>query len=516
MKYLVLGLFLVVFFNGCSQHQPDDIDLQLAEKDNTYIYDIKLEDIIKPLDEKNSMFDQFPFISNAAKSSFRGRFSSEFYEKHKTDLRSSSLDKVDVWSLERDPKQLDVIYTRAIWIEDYKNISDDLFVNICYSYNLSDEQQEVLKAWIRQGGVFWLENGIYATGNEIGLKIDLPEKQKFLDFEVTSTRHRLSKTADKSTMVFNRLQTASELDDIHSLQLNLDRADQTSFIVDGKGMIEDEAGKTVLSLTQFGEGKIVSMFPFESYDAYRDGELLRWDLLELLKTVRISDMTTPADKTVSEPSSPETAAVQSSSELVQPKTNVQPSSKPVAPKIIAAPVIVAAAVPEAEIKRGRCIQLFSEPSRAEALEEIEKAKSFSLSRIVKIGSYYVGRVGMYTSDKDAADDLSRIQKNYPGAYTLNCFYDQKGERVSITSTATQKGQCIQLFSEPNRAEAFEEIEKSRAFSHSRVEKIGNYYVGRVGLYSSKKDAKDDLNNLQSDYPGAYIRPCVLSIQTNGE
>jgi len=389
----------MIFFYGCAGHDMSEIDQQLAQKDSTYIYDIELDNIIEPVDEQSSVFDEFPFITEKPRRYYKGRFPSEFYKQNGVDLRSSSLDKVDLWSLELHPERLDVIYTNPIWIEDYKNISDDLFVNICYTYNLSDKQQNILKIWIENGGIFWIENGIYATGNELNSRKKIPKKQHFLGLNVRSSHYNLTDRTHSTVILFNHLQTSKGFENIHALQLNLDRSAQTFFIIEGEDLIREKSGKVLLSSANYGKGKIISMLPFESYDAYRDGEMLRWNLLKVLTKKVLVDEQELEELTVQ-------------TESLKTDETVDVKVKKV---VKIEPVQVASVIQE-----GRCIQLFSGTSKSDSLEKIKKATTYPLARIEKRGIYYIGRVGMYSSYKEAKMDLIPLKRSYRDAFIRTC------------------------------------------------------------------------------------------------
>ncbi len=274
-----------LLFNGCAHHRSVELDRQLQAVDNTYIYDIKLKNIIEPLNREDEPLTGFPFISTSTQRDHKGHFSPDFYAKNKSTLRTSSLEDVDIWSLGLEPGLLDVIYTKATWIEDYKDVSDDLFINICYSNNLSDRQQEILKQWIRQGGIFWVENGVYTTGSEINITTTRdPKEQKFLGLDVSTMHFTLPEGLNKRDIVFDGLQTTLPFISIRSLQLDLKKAGEAFFIIEGESQIRDKKGQPLLSISKYGKGKIISLLPFESYDAYRDGELLRWQLLKQIET----------------------------------------------------------------------------------------------------------------------------------------------------------------------------------------------------------------------------------------
>lgn len=514
MKSTTFAIFVTaIVFQGCTSHMSDDLEEQLAEKDNTYIYDIKLQNIIEPLDKKDQTFSRFPFISQSIPNDFKGHFSPEFYAKNKSELRTSSLDKVDIWSLELEPDLLDVIYTKAIWIEDYKDVSDDLFINICYTYNLSDGQQEILKEWIRKGGTFWIENGVYATGSEMGPEKRLPQKQSFLGHQVHTSYFALDNSMSKKKIVFDELQTSKPFSNIRSLQLDIDRAAQSFFIIDGQSQIKDALGQSMLNITSYGEGDIVSMLPFESYDAYRDGELLRWELLNTLENMKSETSPTESIAPTTVDGTPNTAV--SASEVTPPQTT---------------------------LTKGRSIQIFSYRSKTGAYEELKKASDYRLARVEKIGDYYVGRVGMYATDGDARTDLKALASLFPGAYMRTCVYEvpvatqatpeveraakyplmtmddtldietrPTKPKATETKSVLTKGRCIQIFTYRNKAGAYKEIAKVDDHGLARVEKNGSLYVGRVGMFASDREARKELEQIRAKFPDAYMRTCVYEV-----
>jgi len=42
-------------------------------------------------------------------------------------------------------------------LNKFQRVSNDLFANIGYSYNLSSKEQKILKWWLGQGGILWIE-----------------------------------------------------------------------------------------------------------------------------------------------------------------------------------------------------------------------------------------------------------------------------------------------------------------------------------------------------------------------
>ncbi len=359
-------------------------------------YAVRVKNTIEPLKKTGDLFEGFPFISQADVRGFKGHYPPEFYIKNKTSLHSSSLDEVDIWSLQLSPKLLDVIYIKAIWIDDYKEMGNDLFGNICYTYNLSNGHQEILKEWIRQGGVFWIENGIYSTGSELGPEKKISSTQNFLGREVSLSHYTLDESVNKESIVYDRLHTTSSFETIRSLRLDLTRASQTFFIIKGKDQIVSSDKQSILSIADYGEGKIVSMLPFDAYDAYRDGELLRWELLKTLDKAHVLEEISRLDS-------------------VEDKKNLEK-------EIHTLSMDDTVVTDDILLRRGHCIQLFSYSNKIGADQEILKARKFSLARVEKHGKYYSGRVGMYPSGKDAQDDLRHLGASYPGAYVRKCTF----------------------------------------------------------------------------------------------
>jgi hypothetical protein len=301
------------------------------------------------------------------------------------------MDKVDYWALQKDFKNLDIIYTKSIWINQYKQISDDIFVNLCYAHKLSLNQQKVLLEWIKQGGILWIENGLYATGDELDIIKIKSQNLKFLNFKVSQYTFENSKQ-----IIFKDIKSITHLHDIKSLQLTLNKKRQINYILKGTNLLSS-ADKILLSLNKYGKGKIVSLLPFEYTSLYQDGELLRWKLLKILK----SDKKLIGLKT---PKVPKIKLANFETELKKISSKENMKKNP--PKV------------------GFCIQLFSTNIYKNALKEIKPSENFTLSRIDKRNKLYVGRVGMYLHVKEGEKDLFSLKKLYPNAFMRRCEYSK--------------------------------------------------------------------------------------------
>jgi hypothetical protein len=393
MKNVFFAIAVLLFLFGCTQKKLDlnDVDRELKLDNKTLIYDMKMQDISKPLEIKVSKFSVFPFISETPKSDFKGHYSPDFYKKHSYSFKSKRMDKVDYWALEKDFKSMDIIYTKPIWVNQYKQYSNDIFENICYSHKLSDEKQLILKNWIKNGGVLWVENGLYVIGNGLDNIPKLDENLKFLDFNVS--KYTFTNSDNIKEIVFNNIETIDELKDIKSIQMNLDKKQQINFILDGATMISSPLG-TIVSLSVYDKGKIISMLPFEFSSLHEDGELLRWKLLDIIKKdIKIEGLKKVIIK------KPSTKKIEKSEKIQKPKK-----------------------IEKSTLKEGLCIQIFSTYVYADALKDIEDSKTFKLSRIEKRGKLFTGRVGMYSYVKDAQDDLMNLKKIYPHAFLRRCEY----------------------------------------------------------------------------------------------
>jgi len=71
----------------------------------------------------------------------------------------------------------------------------------------------------------------------------------------------------------------------------------------------------------------------------------------------------------------------------------------------------------------------------------------------------------------------------------------------------KNGYCIQVLTS-KRLNSLEKVfEKIKSFPYSGIEKIGGYYVIRVGQQKNYKSLKDILKNVKKDFKSAFIRKC---------
>ncbi len=288
IAFIVVSLFLV----GCANKEVTTSD------EGIHIYQTKVDTVFFKEKKSREVLQRFPFIS-VQKKEPKGKFSDEFYANIDYVYTAKKIDEVNYWELEKEPKSVDFIYVFPIWIKDYKNVSDDLFTNIAYSYNISNEEQEILKEWIRGGGVLWVESGVYSTkydlftrGGEIAtgkirsIVLSDLEGKRFLGKAIKSYLFK-SKNLDMvnyvpSSKTFNVVAKDDFFKDVRRLKLVVDNYLQNDFVILDKTLLATRNGDPVVTISSYGKGYIVSLLPFEYEDVYYDGELLRWKLFYYL------------------------------------------------------------------------------------------------------------------------------------------------------------------------------------------------------------------------------------------
>lgn len=297
-------LFIAVFFAfwGCSVKESsldkklkefDEVNVSVTEVDRVFYHPKKSRDVLK----------RFPFVSLRPKIDIKGKFPDEFYKNITFFYIAKNIKEVNYWELEKEPKSVDFIYVLPIWIKEYKDVSSDLFENIAYSYNLSKKEQDILKEWVKQGGVLWVEGGVYSTrydmftkSGEIAygkiyrlVKRSLQNKH-FLNYPIQTYLFK-SKGLDfinytPSYKEFRVYAKNSFFKDIKRLKLNLDNYLQNYFVIKSNPVLTTQNGSPVVSINGFKNGYLVTLLPFEYEDVYYDGELLRWRLLYYLLNIR--------------------------------------------------------------------------------------------------------------------------------------------------------------------------------------------------------------------------------------
>jgi hypothetical protein len=161
LKYFLLTFLLIInsfAFSFFSDNKKND---NLIPKSVEFY---KLQQ--KNMEMKNKgrvLLHEFPFVSNTPIINFKGKFSDKFYKQQKYIYTFAKLKNVNFLRLKNNPALYNFIYVLPIWVGDFKRVSDDLFTDIAFSSGLTIGEEEILKWWMAQGGILWIENGIYAT-----------------------------------------------------------------------------------------------------------------------------------------------------------------------------------------------------------------------------------------------------------------------------------------------------------------------------------------------------------------
>ncbi len=303
----ILTVIIVAFvMGGCTMHhhhkrakydryKQEDV----LRPESIEVYDVKVNNVWERVNNGRRLLRDFPFTRVRPVLDFKGKFSDQFYSKMDYRYKYSKLEDVDFWKLRVNPYAEDFIYVLPMWANKFKRVSDDLFKDIGYSYNLSKKEQEILKWWISQGGILWIEGGIYSTrydtfkrNGEIDSKaiIDkISKKSKNLNFfdRRVKTYMYMSKKLDYVNYVpleidFKTKSDIAYFKDIRDLKIVTNNYLTADFMPRGKYLIKSERGKPLVSFIQYGRGGVVFLRPFEFIDKMYDGELLRWKLIYYL------------------------------------------------------------------------------------------------------------------------------------------------------------------------------------------------------------------------------------------
>jgi len=243
------------------------------------------------------LLKQFPFVSNTPIINFNGKFSDKFYKQQKFIYTAAKLKNVNFLRLKNNPALYNFIYALPIWVGDFKRVSNDLFTDIVFSSGLTIGEQEILKWWMAQGGILWIENGIYATRydafknngeiDDATIRKRIFSKAKNLNFLNKNVDICVYYMAEKHELISYKplevdIYAKSNIDyfkDIHNLKISNYNYLSLYFIPKGISLLKDTKNRTLVSFIPFGKGGIVSLRDFDFQDKKYDGELLRWKLL---------------------------------------------------------------------------------------------------------------------------------------------------------------------------------------------------------------------------------------------
>jgi len=296
--YNVLVLFSLLI-SGCSTQYEYQLEKKIFTPKSVEVYDINVENVYTHPNNKMHLLENFPFVSNQPVVDFKGKFSDEFYDKINYRYKAAPLKDVDFWKLRDNPFSQDFIYVLPIWVNKFQKVSNDLFENIGYSYNLSLKEQEILKWWVGEGGILWVEGGTYSTRYDTFKKngeiasdvitkkvIQKSENMIFFDKKVRTYLYK-SKRIDfvnymPLVMAFTAESNIDYFKDIKTLKIQTHNYLSADYLPQAQYLIKDKKNNPLVSFVPYGQGGVLFVRPFEYKDKRYDGELLRWKLVYYL------------------------------------------------------------------------------------------------------------------------------------------------------------------------------------------------------------------------------------------
>ncbi len=300
MKKYIFGFSLaLLLLSGCATKSDRVFEKKVLTPEQVEIYDVSVDNIWPDINNGRKLLKGFPFISYRPIIDFRGKFSNQFYNKIDYRYKYDNIKDVDFWKLRTNPFAEDFIYVLPTWVNEFKRVSDDLFEDIGYTYNLSTKEQEILKWWIGEGGILWIEGGIYSTRydtfkksgeiDEKAINSKMIRKSRNLKFFDRKVKTYIYKSKKLDFINYKPLKlkykTKSDIEyfkDIKNLQIITKNFMSVDFIPDGTYLLKSKSGKPLVSFVRYGKGGVVFLRPFEFQDTMYDGELLRWKLIFFL------------------------------------------------------------------------------------------------------------------------------------------------------------------------------------------------------------------------------------------
>lgn len=302
----VLFVIVIFIFASCSI-RDENLSNYIVTPENIRVYDIKIDTFMEDINHGKELLDDFPFVSHNTIIDFKGKFSYQFYDKIDYRYRATSIDKVDFWKLRTNPFMYDFIYMLPIWVENLKRVSNDLYENIGYTYNLSSKEQEILKWWVAQGGILWLESGLYSTRydtfkkngdiDERAIRKKIINKSKnlhFFDRKIFTYSYRAPSidyiNYKEINLDFKVKSKIKYFSDIKTLKIKNSNYLSLYFLPKSSYLLEDKNSNPLVSFIRKGKGGVVFLRDFEFINKRYDGELFRWKLLfYLLNKVYLKD-----------------------------------------------------------------------------------------------------------------------------------------------------------------------------------------------------------------------------------
>ncbi len=431
--FSMLTVLVVVFLSACSNRNINinpEVEKTLLQPESIDVYDIDINKLVVEKEDLREQVKQFPFVSLNPILDYRGKFSDKFYSLKPYKVKAKRIDEIDFWKLQNNPYLVDFIYVLPIWVENFKKVSNDLYQNIGYSYNLSLKEQEILKWWVEQGGVLWLETGIYTTLYDSYTKSGITSaskakrvlnqksgKQHFMNNELHVVKYQAKKVDyinyKKREINFSVTSDVNWLKDVENLRMIVNNYAENYFLPDGKVLIRNN-NIPLVTVNNLGKGMILSMIPFTYNDTRFDGELLRWKLVEyalgsiVLKKEQNQNI------------------IEDNAELIElmggdpapiknQRAQISDENKDNDSKIIDMRNVNSSTT-------AYCVQLYSDVNETSFKKILEENKNVKNIRGEIRGKYFVIRAGRYDSLKKASKDVKYYKNFFSDAFARECVY----------------------------------------------------------------------------------------------
>jgi hypothetical protein len=224
-----------------------------------------------------------------------GKYSPRFYQKLRAQPAIASLAQVDIWELRHHPRQYDIITIGPVSLRQYSG-RRELLDHLATTHGLTKEKAEVLTNWVKTGGILWSEFGVFVQGYEWVQSGDVRQLPPLPDLKgftimgmptssfVFEADRRGPFAIERKVYPFQNEARHTGTADIKALKLvQSDLAAIYPVISPDRGAALIQEGANVYaSVVPFGQGRILSMLPFDQWDPETDGEKLRINLREWL------------------------------------------------------------------------------------------------------------------------------------------------------------------------------------------------------------------------------------------
>jgi len=284
---------------SCAAPHDAALDDYLAKQDDVPVFSVPLNGLSREAAATGpEILQGFPFLSFQPVMKFRGKFPPEFYARFPRTWKAEAIRNVDFWKLRDNPALYNVIYVPPIWVGDIKTPRKDLLASLAVSFNIPEEQVEILGHWIRQGGVLWMESAFYSSSYDHRFRTDSEDRADRLirslgsmtlfghGLNVLPMKAKITEAFSVETLSYEiRYRPPAKAGAVEPVNravrsLLLEQTDYLCLYVTVAGTpIIRDGNRVLASYADVGKGKVITLAPFDFRNTYFDGELFRLTLL---------------------------------------------------------------------------------------------------------------------------------------------------------------------------------------------------------------------------------------------